>query len=220
MEKERGNILAELKEQILFLKDIGFDFMFATPPRSEDRFLELREKILSCERCPLSQGRRQAVPGEGNERASLMFVGEAPGRDEDIQGRPFVGRAGQLLTKIIEAMGFERDEVYITNVCKCRPPENRTPHRQEIDECASFLLEQIEVIKPRVIVALGRVAADFFIPGGLSLSRLRGNFSQFRGIQVMPTFHPSYLVRNEQNRVLKKMVWEDMKKVMSFLGKK
>ncbi len=149
-----------------------------------------------------------------------MFVGEAPGRDEDIQGRPFVGRAGQLLTKIIHAMQFKREEVYITNIVKCRPPENRNPHKQEIEMCQDYLREQLEIIKPGVIVTLGRVAADLFIQSKLGMTALRGSFYEFNNIQVMPTFHPSYLIRNEGNKELKKMVWEDMKKVMAFLGKK
>ena len=146
-----------------------------------------------------------------------MFVGEAPGRDEDLQGRPFVSRAGQLLTKIIQAMGFSREEVYIANVIKCRPPENRTPRPDEIKACSPYLLRQIDLIKPRVIVALGKVATDFLLPSSKSMSELRGQFGDFQGIPVMPTFHPSYLVRNEGNKEIKKMVWEDMKKVLQLL---
>ena len=149
-----------------------------------------------------------------------MFVGEAPGRDEDIQGRPFVGRAGQLLTKIIHAMQFKREEVYITNIVKCRPPENRNPHKEEIEMCQDYLREQLEMIKPKVIVTLGKVAADLFIQSKLRMTALRGSFYEFNNIKVMPTFHPSYIIRNEGNKELKKMVWEDMKKVMAFLGKK
>ena len=149
-----------------------------------------------------------------------MFVGEAPGRDEDIQGRPFVGRAGQLLTKIIHAMKFKREEVYITNIVKCRPPENRNPHKEEIEMCQDYLREQLEMIKPEVIVTLGKVAADHFIQSKLGMTALRGSFYEFNNIKVMPTFHPSYLIRNEGNKEIKKMVWEDMKKVMAFLGKK
>ena len=149
-----------------------------------------------------------------------MFIGEAPGRDEDIQGRPFVGRAGQLLTKIIQAMTFQRDEVYITNIIKCRPPGNRNPQGNEIASCKDYLLAQIDLISPKVIVTLGKVAADFFIRSSLGMTALRGDFYDFEDIKVMPTFHPSYLIRNEGNRNLKKTVWEDMKKVMAFLGKK
>lgn len=180
----------------------------------------LNRLVLECRRCPLAAERTRAVPGEGHPRAELMFVGEGPGRDEDAQGRPFVGRAGQLLRRIIAAMKFREDEVYITNVVKCRPPENRVPRREEVEACAPYLLEQIRLIQPRVIVSLGKTPTEFFIPSGhVSMSSLRGRFADFQGIKVMPTFHPSYLVRNEGNRELKRMVWEDMQKVMESLGR-
>jgi len=213
-------LVSDLEERVKFLSQLGIDYLISSSESKSSSYPSLREKILNCQECPLSQGRTNAVPGEGSIDTALMFVGEAPGHDEDIQGQPFVGRAGQLLTKIINAMHFQRQDVYITNVVKCRPPQNRTPHRKEIDQCMPYLLEQIEMIKPKVIVALGKVAADFFIKSDLSMTRLRGNFSEFKGIRVMPTFHPSYLIRNEGNREIKKMVWEDMKKVMVFLGKK
>jgi DNA polymerase len=160
------------------------------------------------------------VPGEGAIDSGLMFVGEGPGAEENNQGRPFVGRAGQLLTKIIEAMQFSRRDVFITNIVKCQPPGNRTPLAEEIKTCTPYLLRQIEVIQPDVIVALGSVAASYFVPGDMKISSLRGTFYDFQGIKVMPTFHPSYLVRNEGNRKLKKDVWDDMQKVMALLGKK
>lgn len=194
--------------------------MFSSSSSKNSVYNSLRERIIHCQKCPLSQGRTNAVPGEGSLEAELMFVGEAPGRDEDIQGRPFVGRAGQLLTKIINAMEFKREDVYITNVIKCRPPENRTPSKEEIKKCQDYLFEQLELFKPRVVVALGKVASDFFIPSSLGMTALRGNFYQYGSVQVMPTFHPSYIIRNEGNRTIKKMVWEDMKKVMAFLGKR
>jgi DNA polymerase len=150
-----------------------------------------------------------------------VFVGEAPGRDEDIQGLPFVGRAGQLLTKIIHAMKFKREEVYITNIVKCRPPENRNPQKQEIEMCSDYLREQLEMIKPRVIVTLGKVATDSFVQSKLGMTAIRGHFYEYNNIKVMPTFHPSYIIRNEgNNKGIKKMVWEDMQQVMAFLGKK
>jgi DNA polymerase len=195
-----------------------------TPFTSEERrdFDELVARILVCTLCPLHKGRTHAVPGEGSLEADLMFVGEGPGRDEDTQGRPFVGRAGQLLRKIIAAMKFAEAEVYIANVVKCRPPENRTPQREEIEVCAPhYLVRQIELIRPRVIVALGRTPSDFFLAKShIGMTALRGNFGDYRGIPVMPTFHPSYLVRNEGNRELRRMVWEDMQKVMALLGRK
>jgi DNA polymerase len=220
LEDKARKLIDRLEDKLKFYSQLGAEF-FTSPSSSEvSPYLSLRERILSCQKCPLSQGRKNAVPGEGNLGTELMFVGEAPGRDEDIQGRPFVGRAGQLLTKIIHAMKFKREEVYITNIVKCRPPENRTPHKQEIEMCQDYLREQLGMIKPKVIVTLGKVAADFFIESKLGMTALRGNFFEFNNIKVMPTFHPSYIIRNEGNKEIKKMVWEDMQKVMAFLGKK
>jgi uracil-DNA glycosylase family 4 len=192
-----------------------------TPPAATfASFQDLEAAVRICTRCPLCRLRTQAVPGEGNLKTELMFVGEAPGRDEDAQGRPFVGRAGQLLRRIItNAMHFREDEVYITNVIKCRPPENRVPARDEIEACSPYLVQQIALIKPRVIVTLGKTPADFFIPSRRPMGDLRGNFFEYLGIPLMPTFHPSYLVRNEGNQELKRMVWEDMKKVLARLGR-
>jgi uracil-DNA glycosylase len=171
-------------------------------------------------RLSFAAGRSRAVPGEGRRATELMFVGEGPGRDEDIQGRPFVGRAGQLLTKIIEAMKYKREEVYITNVVKCRPPENRTPLPAEVEACGPYLLRQVELIAPRIIVTLGKTATDFFVPGRSSMGEKRGRLAKYGSIEVMPTYHPSYLVRNEGNKELKRQVWDDMQKVMALLGKK
>jgi DNA polymerase len=213
--KDPDKLLSEVEEKLKFLSLLGVDFVTQKSP-----VLSLEETILNCQRCPLSQSRTHAVPGEGDLNAELMFIGEAPGRDEDVQGRPFVGRAGQLLTKIIQAMTFQREEVYITNIIKCRPPGNRNPQGNEIASCKDYLLAQIDMISPKVIVTLGKVAADFFIRSSLGMTALRGDFYDFENIKVMPTFHPSYLIRNEGNRNLKKMVWEDMKKVMAFLGKR
>jgi DNA polymerase len=222
LEKRAEKLIENLEERVKFYSQIGVDFIessSAPEEPSSQTFHSLKNQILDCQKCSLARGRKNAVPGEGNLETDLMFVGEAPGRDEDVQGRPFVGRAGQLLTKIINAMHFEREEVYITNVVKCRPPENRTPHVDEIEKCKGYLLDQIEMIRPRVIVTLGKVATDFFVRSRLGMSALRGKFADYGDIQVMPTFHPSYLIRNEPNKILKKMVWEDMKKVMAFLGK-
>lgn len=204
-----------MEENLKFLSLLGVEFV-----TRESSVSSLEETILNCQKCPLAQTRTHAVPGEGNLNAELMFIGEAPGRDEDTQGKPFVGKAGQLLTKIIHAMKFQRDEVYITNIVKCRPPGNRNPQGTEIASCKDYLLAQIELINPKVIVTLGRVATDFFIRSSLGMTALRGDFHDFDNIKVMPTFHPSYLIRNQGNKNLKKMVWEDMKKVMAFLGKK
>jgi len=219
LERRAEKLIASLEEKLKFFSQMGIEFISISSSK-DTSFHSVEERILKCQKCTLSQGRTNAVPGEGSLEAELMFVGEAPGRDEDLQGRPFVGRAGQLLTKIIGAMKFNREDVYITNVVKCRPPNNRNPNKEEIETCKNYLLEQIEMIKPRAIVALGRVATDFFVHSSLGMTALRGNFHEFNDIQVMPTFHPSYIIRNEGNKSIKKMVWEDMKKVMTFLGKR
>ena len=159
-------------------------------------------------------GRRQVVFGVGNPDADLMFVGEAPGADEDIQGIPFVGRAGQLLTKMIQAIQLERDQVYIANVIKCRPPDNRNPEPDEIDTCQPFLFRQIEAVRPKVIVALGSFAAKTLLKTQDSISRLRGRVYDFQGAKLIPTFHPSYLLRSPQ---FKREAWEDLKKARALL---
>jgi DNA polymerase len=169
-----------------------------------------------CSRCKLhTLGRKQIVFGVGNPNADLMFVGEAPGADEDIQGEPFVGRAGQLLTKIIEAIGLTRDDVYIANVIKCRPPNNRNPEPDEVDQCEPFLFRQVDTIKPKVIVALGKFAAQCLLKTDEPISRLRGREFTYRDAILMPTFHPAYLLRNPSS---KREVWEDMKRVRDILA--
>jgi uracil-DNA glycosylase family 4 len=168
-----------------------------------------------CSRCKLhTLGRRQVVFGVGNPDADLMFVGEAPGADEDEQGIPFVGRAGQLLTKMIQAINFERDQVYIANVIKCRPPGNRNPEPDEIATCEPFLFQQIDAINPRVIVALGAFAAKALLRSEESISRLRGRIFDFRGAKLIPTFHPSFLLRSPDR---KREAWEDLKRARALL---
>ena len=182
---------------------------------SADALVAIREDIGDCTRCKLhTLGRRQVVFGVGSPQADLMFVGEAPGADEDIQGEPFVGRAGQLLTKIIEAIGLSRGDVYIANVIKCRPPQNRNPEQDEVDTCEPFLFRQIDVIQPKVIVALGTFAARALLRTLDPISRLRGRVFEYRGAKLIPTFHPAYLLRNPAS---KREVWEDMKLVRSLL---
>jgi DNA polymerase len=181
---------------------------------SAGRLRVIREEIGDCTRCKLHSGRTNLVFGVGNPEARLMFVGEGPGADEDAQGEPFVGRAGQLLTQIIKAMGFAREEVYIANVVKCRPPGNRNPEPDEIAQCVPFLHAQIAAIRPRVIVALGKFAAQTLLRTETPISRLRGQFHRIDDVDVMPTFHPSYLLRNP---AAKREVWEDMKMVMKKL---
>ena len=168
---------------------------------------------MRCKLCTL--GRKQIVFGVGNPNADLMFVGEAPGRDEDIQGIPFVGRAGQKLTQIIEAIGLKREDVYIANVIKCRPPENRNPEPDEVEQCEPFLFRQVDTIKPKVIVALGTFAAKSLLKTTDSISRLRGRVYDYRGAKLVPTFHPAFLLRNPSCR---REVWEDMKKVRALLS--
>ena len=178
---------------------------------------QIREDIGDCTRCKLATlGRRQVVFGVGNPEADLMFVGEAPGADEDIQGEPFVGRAGQLLTKMIQAMGFAREEVYIANVVKCRPPENRNPEPDEIETCEPFLFQQIETIKPKVIIALGAFAAKTLLRTQDPISRLRGRVFDYHGAQLVPTFHPSFLLRSPGQ---KKFAWDDLKKALALMGR-
>jgi DNA polymerase len=175
----------------------------------------VRADIGDCTRCKLSRlGRSQVVFGVGNPTADLMFIGEAPGADEDAQGVPFVGRAGQLLTRIIEAIGLTRDEVYIANVIKCRPPQNRNPEPDEIETCEPFLFQQIDLIRPRVIVALGTFAARTLLRTLDPISRLRGRTYDYRGAKLIPTFHPAYLLRNPSS---KREVWEDMKMAKKLL---
>jgi uracil-DNA glycosylase family 4 len=177
----------------------------------------IRDDIGDCTRCKLhTLGRRQVVFGVGNPHADLMFVGEAPGADEDVQGIPFVGRAGQLLTKMIAAMGFSRDDVYIANVVKCRPPENRNPDPDEIETCEPFLFRQIESIKPQVIVALGSFAARTLLRTQDPISRLRGRVFEYHGARLVPTFHPSFLLRSPNQ---KKFAWDDLKLALSIMGR-
>jgi DNA polymerase len=175
----------------------------------------IRTDLGDCTRCKLHRlGRRQIVFGVGNPSADLMFVGEAPGGDEDIQGIPFVGRAGQLLTKIIEAIGLRREDVYIANVIKCRPPENRNPEPDEVETCEPFLFQQIDVIRPKVIVALGKFGAQALLKTQDPISRLRGRTYDYRGAKLVPTFHPAFLLRSPER---KRDVWDDMKKVRALL---
>ena len=176
---------------------------------------DIRKDLGDCQRCSLHQVRNNLVFGEGDPNGNLVFVGEAPGADEDIQGRPFVGRAGQLLTKIVAAMGLTRKEVYICNILKCRPPGNRNPKPAEIRACEPFLIKQLQVIKPEVICTLGTFAAHTLLNTDVPISLLRGEFHSYQGIKLMPTFHPAYLLRNPG---AKKLVWEDIQMIMKVLS--
>ena len=181
-----------------------------------EALLAIRAGLGECSRCKLHAGRTRLVFGVGNPSAQLVFVGEGPGADEDLQGEPFVGRAGQLLTKMIEAMGFARSEVYIANVVKCRPPGNRDPEPDEIESCEPFLKAQIAAIRPRVVVALGRFAVQTLLRDATPISRQRGRWREYEGVKLMPTFHPAYLLRNPAEKA---KVWEDLKAVVTALGR-
>ena len=176
---------------------------------------DLRKYIGDCERCKLGYGRMNLVFGAGSPEAPLVFVGEGPGREEDREGIPFVGEAGRLLTKIINAMGLSREEVYICNVVKCRPPRNRDPEQEEIETCLPFLKEQLNLIGPQVICTLGRIAAQALLGGEFKITRERGRWYSFMDIPLMPTYHPAYLLRNPS---AKRQVWDDIQKIMKHMG--
>ena len=181
----------------------------------DDTLLKIREDIGDCTRCKLHKGRNKIVFGDGSPKAELVFIGEGPGADEDQQGLPFVGRAGKLLTQMIEAMGLQRKDVYICNVVKCRPPENRAPEPDEVATCSPYLLRQIDVIRPKVIVCLGAVAAKTLLATTRGISQFRGQWLEWRGHKLMATYHPAYLLRNPN---AKGEVWKDLQKVMAELG--
>lgn len=182
---------------------------------ADDSLLKIREDLGDCTRCKLHQGRNKLVFGDGNPKAQLVFVGEGPGADEDMQGLPFVGRAGKLLTQMIEAMGLQRRDVYICNVVKCRPPQNRAPEPDEVETCSPYLLRQIDVIHPKVVVCLGAVAAKTLLNTTRGVSQFRGEWLDWRGYKLMATYHPAYLLRNPP---AKADVWKDLQKVMAELG--
>jgi uracil-DNA glycosylase family 4 len=206
-----------LKQQI----DLGIDeiqlssdlkFEFGKKDLSMKSLEEFYHEIKDCQKCDLHKSRTNFVFGTGNSKAEVMFIGEAPGRDEDLQGEPFVGRAGQLLNKILAAINFKREEVYIGNILKCRPPENRDPLPDEIEKCEPYLIEQIKLIQPKLICALGRISAQALLKTKLPLNRLRGEFHNYQGIKFLVTYHPAALLRYPQ---FKKDTWEDVKLLRS-----
>lgn len=217
-------LLDEVRDWLILQKTLGKKRVFYTAqtqeivslisPVQNSSWENLRETVLACTRCPLSKSRTHVVFGEGNEKAKLVFVGEGPGFEEDRQGRPFVGKAGQLLNKMIEAMGLKREDVYIANIVKCRPPENRMPQSEEIEACSSYLTHQLEKISPQVICALGNVAAQTLLQTEKTISRLRGLFHEVNGVKIMPTFHPAFLLRNPE---YKREVWRDLQLIMEEL---
>lgn len=211
----------ELRAELTFLRDLGFTHLDIRKPvavedsNCQTALGELQAIAMICEKCNLSKTRTQVVYGVGNANADLMFIGEAPGRDEDLKGEPFVGRAGQLLTDIIKAMKLTRDDVYITNVVKCRPPENRNPEPDELDACRPYIRRQVEIIQPKVIVTLGKFALQSLTEKSYGITSTRGQWLEYNGVKVMPTYHPAYLLRTPS---AKKDVWSDMKQVMTELG--
>jgi len=207
-QREHGNEVVSVDSHVL--ERLGKIAPPAGTERSSGRLDSLKREALRCVKCKLHETRTTVVFGEGSPQARLLFVGEAPGRDEDIQGRPFVGRAGQLLTRIIESIGLTREEVYIANILKCRPPKNRNPLPDEIACCLPYLTGQIELIRPRIICALGAFAAQPLVGSNEGITRLRGTFYDYHGMKLIPTFHPAACLRNPAT---KKYVWEDMKKI-------
>lgn len=183
-------------------------------PNKKEALENLKNELGDCLRCKLSTGRRNIVFGEGDPEADIMFIGEGPGKDEDLQARPFVGDAGKLLTSLIVKSGLRREDVYIANIVKCRPPNNRNPEEDEISACLPFIKAQIEIIRPKVIVCLGKIAAQALTGSNVMISKLRGNFFKYDNIPVMPTFHPAYLLRNPKDKWL---TWDDMQKVLELL---
>ena len=219
VEIERPPEVASLKnvaESAASVKETMFGDI-AGLPDSTETIEDIWADIGNCTRCPLHEGRTQIVQTVGNYNADLMFVGEAPGRDEDEQGEPFVGRAGQLLNKIIEAIGMKREEVCIGNINRCRPPGNRQPTLPEAHTCKPFLLREIAVIRPKVIVVMGNTALHNLLDTKIGITRMRGQFHEYFGVKVMPTFHPAYLLRDPSK---KREVWDDMKKVREYLNEK
>ena len=220
MYDERRSLTRALKQHIEGLRAFGLSAVpaarspYHAPEAAESPLERLAREVAACQRCPLYRTATQGVVSDGAPAARLMFVGEAPGCDEDLQGKPFVGAAGQLLTKMIEAMGMKREQVYICNVLKHRPPGNRVPLPEEIDACFPYLQEQINVVRPKVICTLGAVATKALLGPYVSITKVRGELREYQGTLLVPTFHPAYLLRNPP---AKKFAWEDLKKVKKLL---
>jgi len=226
MDEKVQEIIADLKSYLEYLKGMGIEVLPVSEKFSNsesassghqamvETLEEIRKDLGDCRRCKLNRMRKTVVFGEGNPKAALMFVGEGPGYDEDVQGRPFVGKAGQLLSKIIQSIGLQRKEVYIGNIIKCRPPQNRNPEPDEIEACHPFVLRQIQAIRPKIICALGTFAAQTLLKTSIKITALRGKVFDLDGIKVIPTYHPAYLLRNPEK---KRETWEDMKQILSLL---
>lgn len=224
---KRFDAINDIKSVLDFYQALGFAMLPLEVPvdsfmRDEGNFdknallCQLKGALSGCTRCKLSKQRKSVVFGEGDPDARLMFIGEAPGREEDIQGRPFVGEAGMLLTRLIQKMGFKRSNVFIANIVKCRPPLNRDPEAAEVDLCIPFLKKQIEIINPEIIITLGRIALQSLMADNdLKITAVRGSFFEYDNIPVMPTFHPAYLLRNPKDKWL---TWNDMQKVLERIA--
>lgn len=219
-------VRAQPSKQTIFPLPTAPAFVLPTEPFTEpvmsrqgklDALQALNQSVSGCQKCRLHEHRTHTVFGEGDPDAKIMFIGEGPGETEDQQGRPFVGKAGQLLEKMIGAMGLKREQVYICNLVKCRPPGNREPAADETGVCTEYLLRQVEIVRPHVIVTLGRPATQFILQSKLSMSRLRGQWHEWRGIKVMPTYHPAYVLR-QYTRETREAVWSDLKQVIEALG--
>jgi uracil-DNA glycosylase family 4 len=213
MDTKALDVIDDLKSYLEYLREMGVESLPALPP-PKSTLKEVRTDLGECKRCKLHRTRRTLVFGEGNEKATLMLVGEGPGYEEDIQGKPFVGKAGQLLTKILQSIHLEREQVYIANIVKCRPPQNRNPEPDEISACRPFILRQIQVIQPKIICALGTVATQSLLQTQGKITTLRGKCFDLTGIRMIPTYHPAFLLRNPER---KKDVWEDMKRIAAWL---
>lgn len=217
MKNNSQTFINDLKTYLEYLKEIGIEYIFSNKNQKIDKKISLEEikiKISNCNRCSLHQNRRNIVFGEGSPEAKLMIIGEAPGFEEDVQGRPFVGKAGQLLTKILQSIQLKREDVYITNVVKCRPPQNRNPKPEEINNCNQFLMMQIQVISPKIICALGTFSAQTLLKTESKITSIRGKIFEIEGIKIIPTYHPAFLLRNPDR---KREVWEDMKLISQML---
>jgi DNA polymerase len=222
MDENINELISDLKTHLEYLKGMGIVSLPASEMKADEpgqstmiTLEDVRKELGDCKRCKLHRGRKTIVFGEGNEKATLMLIGEGPGYDEDVQGRPFVGRAGQLLTKILQSINLPREEVYIANIIKCRPPQNRNPEPDEIQSCSPFLMKQIRVIQPKIICALGTFSAQTLLKTDVKISALRGKLFDLEGIKVIPTYHPAFLLRNPER---KREVWEDMKKIAELLN--
>ncbi len=205
------DILRSIKDYFKMERESGIQEYILSSLDKDENISLLEEKVKQCKKCGLANTRKNVVFGSGNTNSRLMFIGEAPGYEEDVQGLPFVGDAGMLLTKIIEVMGLKRDDVYICNILKCRPPDNRDPLPGEISLCIDYLHKQIECVRPKIICGLGKFASQTLMNSKTPISDLRGKWHEYRGISFMPTYHPAYLLRNPQD---KKLVWQDMKKIL------